>query len=47
MGGLSSPLQRHLRDALAARQHVSVSEEHYEAAGRELLQSRKVTEPVQ
>jgi alkylation response protein AidB-like acyl-CoA dehydrogenase len=44
---LSSPLQRHLRDALAARQHVSVSEEHYEAAGRELLQSRKVTEPVQ
>jgi alkylation response protein AidB-like acyl-CoA dehydrogenase len=30
----SSPLQRHLRDALAARQHVSVSEEHYEAAGR-------------
>jgi hypothetical protein len=44
---LSSPLQRHLRDALAARQHVSVSEEHYEAAGRELLQTRKVTEPVQ
>lgn len=44
---LSSPLQRHLRDALAARQHVSVSEEHYEAVGRELLQSRKVTEPVQ
>jgi indole-3-acetate monooxygenase len=31
---MSSPLQRHLRDALAARQHVSVSEEHYEAAGR-------------
>ena len=44
---LTSRLQRHLRDALAARQHVSVSEEHYETAGRELLQSRKVTEPVQ
>ena len=44
---LASPLQRHLRDALAARQHVSVSEEHYETAGRELLHSRKVTEPVQ
>jgi alkylation response protein AidB-like acyl-CoA dehydrogenase len=39
---LSSPLQRQLRDALAARQHVSVSEEHYETAGRERLQSRKV-----
>jgi indole-3-acetate monooxygenase len=38
---LGSPLQRYLRDALAARQHVSVSEEHYETAGRELLQSRK------
>lgn len=38
---LSNPLQRHLRDALAARQHVSVSEEHYEIAGRELLRSRK------
>jgi alkylation response protein AidB-like acyl-CoA dehydrogenase len=34
---LASPLQRHLRDALAARQHVSVSEEFYEAAGRQLL----------
>jgi alkylation response protein AidB-like acyl-CoA dehydrogenase len=31
---LSSPMQRHLRDALAARQHVAVSEEFYEAAGR-------------
>ena len=38
---LSSPLQRHLRDALAARQHVTVSEEHYETAGREFRQSRK------
>jgi alkylation response protein AidB-like acyl-CoA dehydrogenase len=44
---LTSRLQRYLRDALAARQHVSVSEEHYEAAGRELLHSRKLTEPVQ
>lgn len=43
---LTNRLQRHLRDALAARQHVSVSEEHYEAAGRELLQSREVTEPA-
>lgn len=43
---LSSPLQRHLRDALATRQHVSVSEEHYETAGRDLLLTRKVTEPV-
>lgn len=44
---LSSPLQRHLRDALAARQHVSVSEEHYETAGRELLQSRKAAAQVE
>jgi alkylation response protein AidB-like acyl-CoA dehydrogenase len=43
---LSSPLQRHLRDALAARQHVSVSEEHYETAGRELLRSRKAAGPL-
>lgn len=43
---LASPLQRYLRDALAARQHVSVSEEHYETAGRELLKSRKVIEAV-
>jgi alkylation response protein AidB-like acyl-CoA dehydrogenase len=44
---LTGRLQRLLRDALAARQHVSVSEEHYETAGRELLQSRKAAEPVQ
>lgn len=44
---LTSRLQRLLRDALAARQHVSVSEEHYETAGRELLQSKKFAEPVQ
>ena len=38
---LSSPLQRHLRNVLAARQHVALSEENYEAAGRYLLESAK------
>ncbi len=38
---LAHPMQRHLRNALAARQHVAVSEEHYEAAGRERIQSAK------
>ena len=38
---LSNPMQRHLRDALAARQHLALSEEHYETAGRYLLQSAK------
>ena len=36
---LASPMQRHLRNALAARQHVAVSEEFYEAAGRLRLES--------
>jgi indole-3-acetate monooxygenase len=36
---LSSPMQRHLRNALAARQHIAVSEEFYEAAGRLRIQS--------
>jgi alkylation response protein AidB-like acyl-CoA dehydrogenase len=36
---LSSPVQRHLRDALAARQHIAVSEENYEQAGRHRIQS--------
>ncbi len=36
---LSSPVQRHLRNALAARQHVAVSEEFYEAAGRLRIES--------
>jgi alkylation response protein AidB-like acyl-CoA dehydrogenase len=31
---LSSPLQRHLRNALAARQHIGLSEEFYETLGR-------------
>jgi indole-3-acetate monooxygenase len=36
---LSNPMQRHLRNALAARQHLALSEEGYEAAGRYRLQS--------
>jgi len=36
---LSSPMQRHLRDILAARQHLALSEEHYEAAGRHRVES--------
>ena len=38
---LASPLQRYLRDALAARQHVAVSEEFYETAGRERVSAVK------
>lgn len=38
---LTNPMQRHLRNILAARQHLALSEEHYEAAGRYLLQSVK------
>ena len=38
---LSNPMQRHLRNLLAARQHVALSEENYEAAGRYLLESAK------
>ncbi len=38
---LSSPMQRHLRNVLAARQHLALSEEHYETAGRYLLQTVK------
>jgi hypothetical protein len=34
MLSLSSRMQRYLRDALAARQHIGVSEENYERAGR-------------
>ena len=36
---LSGPLQRHLRNALAARQHIGVSEEFYETAGRRRIES--------
>jgi alkylation response protein AidB-like acyl-CoA dehydrogenase len=38
---LAHPMQRHLRNALAARQHVAVSEEFYELVGRERIQSAK------
>ena len=38
---LTNPMQRHLRNVLAARQHVALSEENYEAAGRYLLESAK------
>lgn len=38
---LSSPVQRYLRDLLAARQHLAVSEESYEAAGRFRIESLK------
>jgi alkylation response protein AidB-like acyl-CoA dehydrogenase len=34
---LSHPMQRHLRNLLAARQHVYVSEENYELAGKTKL----------
>ena len=30
---LANPMQRHLRNVLAARQHLALSEENYEAAG--------------
>lgn len=38
---LSSPMQRHLRDSLAARQHIGVSEENYERAGRHRVRSAR------
>jgi indole-3-acetate monooxygenase len=38
---LSNPMQRHLRNALAARQHVAVTEENYEIAGQERIQAAK------
>lgn len=38
---LSSPMQRHLRNALAARQHLALSEEAYEAAGRYRLEHHR------
>jgi alkylation response protein AidB-like acyl-CoA dehydrogenase len=34
---LNHPMQRHLRNLLAARQHVYVSEENYERAGRTMI----------
>jgi indole-3-acetate monooxygenase len=38
---LSNPMQRHLRNALAARQHLALSDEGYEAAGRYRLESAR------
>jgi len=38
---LSSPMQRHLRNLLAARQHLALSEESYEASGRYRLERAK------
>jgi hypothetical protein len=35
---LSGPLQRYLRDALAARQHIGVSEENFERSGRSRIE---------
>ena len=34
-------MQRHLRNVLAARQHLALSEEKLQIAGRYLLQSAK------
>jgi alkylation response protein AidB-like acyl-CoA dehydrogenase len=42
---LSNPMQRHLRNALAARQHLAVSEENYEAAGRYRIGAAKSGRP--
>ncbi|HET6187313.1 MAG TPA: acyl-CoA dehydrogenase family protein [Trebonia sp.] len=42
---LSNPMQRHLRNALAARQHLALSEEGYEAAGRYRLESARSRHP--
>ena len=42
---LSNPMQHHLRNALAARQHLALSEENYEAAGRYRLAAAKSLRP--
>src|SRR5262249_46078071 len=42
---LSSPVQRYLRDALAVRQHIGVSEENYERAGRHRIESWRSRSP--
>jgi len=38
---LAHPMQRYLRNALGARQHIGVSEEFYETAGRQRIQAWK------
>jgi indole-3-acetate monooxygenase len=40
---LSNSMQRHLRNALAARQHIAVSEEFYEAAGHARIKAAERT----
>jgi len=35
---LSHPMQRHLRNLFAARQHLAATEEHYEVLGRSLIE---------
>jgi indole-3-acetate monooxygenase len=40
---LASPLQRYLRDSLAVRQHIGVSEENYERAGRYRIEAHAAT----
>ncbi len=40
---LSNSMQRHLRNALAARQHIAVSEEFYEAAGHARIKAAQPT----
>jgi alkylation response protein AidB-like acyl-CoA dehydrogenase len=42
---LASPMQRHLRNVLAARQHLALSEEHYEVAGRLRLEAAGKARP--
>ena len=37
---LASPVQRYLRDCLATRQHIGLSDENYERAGRHRMQSQ-------
>jgi indole-3-acetate monooxygenase len=41
---LDHPMQRHLRNLIAARQHVYVSEENYELAGKARLEERAAGE---
>lgn len=43
---LANPLQRYLRDALAARQHLAATDEHYERAAQEWLRRVRGEEPA-
>jgi alkylation response protein AidB-like acyl-CoA dehydrogenase len=42
----SQPMQRYLRDCLATRQHIGLSEENYERAGRHRLQAARSARQV-